>query len=378
MKILIAAGIFYPDIGGPSIHAQKIAQHFFNLGHEIEVVSYGDSKNKQPFDFPVHVVSIIDHPLKRWLKYFLILYKHSHKTHLVFAFDPSAAGIPGFIISKIRRCYFVLRFGGDPIWERVVESGKRFISFDEYYKSNLYKKDRPLLFFLMGFVLRGADRIIVYNLLFKNFIKNYYLVKENRIWIIKNPVWRRKIDINSNPAEEPIYLYAGRFVKYKNLQMVIEVFKNLYDKYQKGKLILIGKGPEESNLKKIIGSYNRVIKVFPPVEQEVLFDKIKNSTVCLSPAISEFNSNFALEALSLGTPILISKNNGLSVDLEDIFEINPQNFQNIFSKMELYYNPKHSLEIREVIKKLKFGHSWGDIMRENEALIDSLNINDFK
>ena len=42
IKILIATGIFPPDIGGPATYADKLCQHLPALGCQVSVVSYSD------------------------------------------------------------------------------------------------------------------------------------------------------------------------------------------------------------------------------------------------------------------------------------------------------------------------------------------------
>ncbi|MDQ5950389.1 MAG: hypothetical protein QG585_331, partial [Patescibacteria group bacterium] len=48
-KIILATGIFYPDVGGPAIHVRKIAERLCEEGFEVVVVAYGE--NKEPDNF---------------------------------------------------------------------------------------------------------------------------------------------------------------------------------------------------------------------------------------------------------------------------------------------------------------------------------------
>jgi len=41
MKILIATGIFPPDIGGPALYSQKLAEEFSSRGLVVSVITYG-------------------------------------------------------------------------------------------------------------------------------------------------------------------------------------------------------------------------------------------------------------------------------------------------------------------------------------------------
>ena len=43
MKIILATGIFPPDIGGPAIYTEGLALELKKLGLEVKVVTYSDS-----------------------------------------------------------------------------------------------------------------------------------------------------------------------------------------------------------------------------------------------------------------------------------------------------------------------------------------------
>ena len=42
MKIVIASGIFLPELGGPATYAAKISEEFIKLGHQVKIITYSD------------------------------------------------------------------------------------------------------------------------------------------------------------------------------------------------------------------------------------------------------------------------------------------------------------------------------------------------
>jgi glycosyltransferase involved in cell wall biosynthesis len=62
---------------------------------------------------------------------------------------------------------------------------------------------------------------------------------------------------------------------------------------------LIGSGPEKNSLLKLVDELNAkdYVTFKDSLPQEELFKNIRNSTVCIGPALSEFNPNFILESL---------------------------------------------------------------------------------
>src|SRR3989344_6795637 len=145
MRILLAAGIFFPDIGGPAIHVRKIAERLVKEGFDVQVVAYGDDPSQTRFDFQVTRISRKWPKALQWLFYLALVVRYSAFAKLVYAFDPTAAGVPARIGAFLFNKPFLIRVGGDPIWEREAEIGKRLMPMNNYYEQGLYLTDKPLL-----------------------------------------------------------------------------------------------------------------------------------------------------------------------------------------------------------------------------------------
>ena len=358
-KILLAAGVFYPDVGGPAIHVAKIGERFAKGGFSPVVVCYGDDPENRSFPFKVIRISRAYPKPLQWLIYFWNLLKEAASSKVIYAFDPTAAGIPACIVALIWRKPFIIRIGGDPIWEREAEMGRRVMPITTYYERGLYKKDKPLLFFIIKNLLKHVDIAVFYNTFWKEFYNNFFGLDREKVRIVKNPVFRRE-KASPDLPKNPIIIFAGRFVAYKNLPLVMRAFDSVRQKLGKGRLFLIGKGPELSKLLEIKNSLNseKHIEFLESLPQEKLFEKIKEASIAVGPALSEFNPNFILESLSFGKPVILSKGHGLSVDLPEEFLFNPLKQEEFQEKLEYLLSSENYRRAVEIVDGLDMSQTW--------------------
>ncbi len=372
-KILLAAGVFYPDVGGPAIHVAKIAERLSKEGFRPVVVCYGDDKSNKSFPFEVKRISRKYPKVLQWPFYLLTVLKEAVNSKIIYAFDPTAAGLPACLASYLFRKPLIIRIGGDPIWEREAELGKRVMPITTYYEKGLYKVDKPLLFKIIQKVLLHAKALVFYNSFWIDFYTRYYGIDKTKMRIVKNPAFRRE-SAQSNISNDPQIIFAGRFVAYKNLPLVFQAFDNVREKLGKGKLLLIGKGPELGKLRELKRNLKsgQYIEFFESLPQEKLFEKIRESSIAIGPALSEFNPNFILESLSLGKPVLLSKGHGLSVDLPDEFIFDPLNQQELEQKMEYLFDPENYKKAIEIVDNLDMNQTWDNVTDFHLSLIKNL------
>ena len=263
--------------------------------------------------------------------------------------------------------------GGDPIWEREAEMGRRVMPITTYYEQGLYKQDKPILFKIIKILLKHADVVVFYNQFWREFYNKYFDLPLDKIRVVKNPVFRRE-NANPNLPEDPIIIFAGRFITYKNLPLVLNAFDNVRGKLGKGKLLLIGKGPEINkllNLKKSLSS-EQYIEFLESLPQEKLFEKIKESSIAIGPALSEFNPNFILESLSFGKPVILSKGHGLSVDLPDEFIFDPLNQKNLENKLEHLLQKENYRKAVETVGSIDMNQTWNKVLDFHLKLITEI------
>src|SRR3989338_3033583 len=133
MTILICAGIFPPDVGGPASYGRKLALALDKCGHKIVVVTYSDKKKIDDY-YPFPVIRILRSTFKPWhyLRYFLAILKHGFVSDILYAQDQVSAGYPTYLASKILRKPFVVKVTGDYSWEQAANRGLTDVLIDEF------------------------------------------------------------------------------------------------------------------------------------------------------------------------------------------------------------------------------------------------------
>jgi glycosyltransferase involved in cell wall biosynthesis len=236
------------------------------------------------------------------------------------------------------------------------------VTIQDYYRQGFAKIDAPRLFKMIQNVLKRARAIVVYNQFFKDFFVSNFGIAAEKIRIVKNPVFKRE-DASGELDANPTVIFAGRFVSYKNLPLVLRAWSNVRARLGQGRLLLVGDGPEKEallSLKSELKSGDS-IEFRDKLAQAELFEEIKKSAFALAPALNEFNPNFILEALSFGKPAIISQGNGLSVELPNEMLFDPFNQSELEAKMEALLDPTKYKEAVGKIRELKMEQSWKDV-----------------
>jgi glycosyltransferase involved in cell wall biosynthesis len=115
------------------------------------------------------------------------------------------------------------------------------------------------------------------------------------------------------------FLFVGRLIPEKNIETLIEAFKNLKESSTRAELwglIIVGDGPLMDKLKNIVDEYNISDVVFvggKPWNETIVYYLL--SSVFVLPSISEPWGLVVNEAMICGLPVIVSRKAGASFDL---------------------------------------------------------------
>ncbi|MDD5294457.1 MAG: GtrA family protein, partial [Patescibacteria group bacterium] len=307
LKILIATGIFPPDIGGPATYTKILGEELPKFGCEVTVIAYGDGEITNS-ERRIFRISRRQNIISRYLKYFRRVWELSGRADIVYAHDLVSVGLPCALVKLFKpRLKLVIRLGGDFLWEKAYNNGWTENPLSRYYKEP--KNFTEKIFLLVyKFVLPRCDKIIFSTPWQKEIYEKYLKVKPDKALVIDNIFPEFFSPEERVRAGNRRVLLAGRLIKLKNFAKVFAAARELPEVI----LLVIGEGPEGENLKKLareLGINNRVNfkkkLAWPELAKEIL-----GSFLVLVPSITEISPNLVLECLKLGQPVLVTKECG--------------------------------------------------------------------
>ncbi|MEK7560113.1 MAG: glycosyltransferase family 4 protein [Patescibacteria group bacterium] len=302
LKILIATGIFPPDIGGPATYSKILLDELPKHGIDTRVLSFGSIR---------YLPKVIRH-----LAYGLKLIVQSRNCDLIFAQDPVSVGLPAALVSKILRKKFLLKVVGDYAWEQ--HQIKNIFVTPDAFQNVRYDFVTELRRKIQKFVARNAEKIIVPSNYLKKIV-SMWGIEPSKTFVIYN-AFESPLAFARGSKEEvkksldlpgKIIVSAGRLVPWKGFDVLIDIFNNLSKKFEDLKLVIIGSGPEEETLKLKITDYGPKTVLFTGSLTRARVLKYLSATdvFALNTAYEGF-SHQILEAMALGVPIVTTNIGG--------------------------------------------------------------------
>jgi glycosyltransferase involved in cell wall biosynthesis len=158
-----------------------------------------------------------------------------------------------------------------------------------------------------------------------------------------------------------VFLFAGKFIEKKNPLLLIKAFELLAQSNDRVKLLLVGNGNLEIEMRKQVASLSVSVSdriIFLPFQdqhQMKVIYRLANVLVLPSRGPGETWGLSVNESLASGTPVLVSNQCGCAFDLVKqnvnglIFESNE--LDDMVSKMELFTDQSFYLQIKARVKE---------------------------
>ncbi len=330
MKIVIATGIFPPEIGGPAFYSKNLSEALINQGHDVRVVLYGSLKT-----LPSGL---------RHLLYTFKLIRYAFGAHAIIAFDTYSVGLPAAIASIITRTPVIIRIGGDFIWEMYTERTGDLLPLPAIYseRGRWGSKER--------FIFRVQQWVIPrVNLAFscewiRDIWKDVYKFDAVQAHVIENPIPPK---LESKRPTRKNFAFYTRQIALKNNEAFRQAFtraKNLHPDIE----LEEGMVPKDELMRRMQECYAVVL-----------------------PSISDVTPNYIIDAIRCGKPFLLTKHSGYAERFKDYGVIvDPQSEEDMTRGVMALCEEKTYHMYKERIDAFKEVRTFDDIAQDFVAIIE--------
>ena len=326
MKILIATGIYPPDIGGPAQYAYETEQAFKRAGHEVTVLAFRLERK-----LPTGI---------RHLYYFLRVIFSLRGVDLIFSPDTWSAALPATIAAKIFGKKIILRTGGDFLWEWYVERTGDMVLLKDFYTTRLSKlnlKERSTLRLLLV-MFRWADITIFSTAWQRDLFAQPYRLDSKKCVIVENYYGEK---IGALPCARKNFIAGSCPLKWKNAERVMEAFA-----------LVKGKGVE--------AEYDGTT-----TPHTAFLEKIRSAYAVMVVTLGDISPNTILDAIRSDKPFIMTTETGFTERLKDIaIFVNPEDTHDIAEKIEWLSDENNYKAQQTKIRAFPFRHSWDEIVEE--------------
>jgi len=364
MKIVLATGIYPPAIGGPATYVCALADQLTKKGHEVEVVTYGDKVESGMWKVESVENSI---PILRWFGYAKKLKEVGVDADIVYAFSSISCGVP-LMLSGLKKPKRVLRLGGDFFWERYTDwrGGK---GLRHWYTSSHWSL--VISHWFMLWILSRFDHV-VFSTKFQNDIYADTYKKLPKHSVIENALQLEMVvPMEHHIAQKPFrLLFMGRFVHFKQIPTLIEAVAQIPDAL----LTIVGEGSQDIALRKLVERLvlDSRIRFVGPISGKEKYEIFGKHDLLVLPSLTDISPNIALEARSVGLPVLLTDQNGLSESLRQGMVA-----ADLSSVKKLVEEIKRAQQgygfIAEAASKKIDGRSWGEVAEETVLLFSRIH-----
>lgn len=326
MKILLATGIYPPQIGGPAQYAKNLAEALRAQGHEVFVRTY-ELERKLPMGV-------------RHLLFFLRSLWAMPGMELVIALDTFSVAFPAVCAARLCGKKMMIRTGGDFLWEFYVERTGDLVLLKNFYATRMEKlnfKER-LIFKLTRWTLRGVNGIIFSTQWQRDIFTSAYGLDASKNFIVENFYSEH---IPTFTPTEKNFVSGARPLKWKNHARLVEAFETV-----------TAKGVS-------------VVHDFTTVPHEKFIEKLQHAYAVILVSLGDISPNMILDAIRCGKPFIMTRETGFTDKLKDIaLLVDPESVDDIAEKIEMLCDPKIYAEYQSRVQSFNFTHSWDEIAKE--------------
>lgn len=346
MRILIATGIYPPDIGGPAQYAVNVEKVWKSWGHHVDIKTFR-LERKLP--------TVIRHV---W--YFFKCAPSAVRADFIFILDTFSVAVPAVLLGKIFGKKTIIRTGGDFLWESYVERTGDLVLLKNFYlpaqrtsrqagqtSVGKFSFKEKVIFKLTRWALKNASAIIFSTEWQKNIFLKAYELDTEKLSVIENYYGPKEISF------EPIkkdFIAGTRPLKWKNEKRLAEAFERVKEK---GEVLIC----------------DNEAKPF-----SVFMERLAHCYAVILVSLGDISPNMILDAIRHNKPFILTKETGLYERVKDcaIF-VDPESVDDIAAKIEWLLDERNYEAQYQKIRAFTFTHSFEQIGSETLAVYRSIS-----
>lgn len=301
VDVLLATGIFAPDIGGPATHSALLLAELPRRRWGVRLVTYG----------PAGVSRRIPKGL-RHLAYLLLCLRRALHADLILAQDTVSSGLPALLAARILGRPLVVRVPGDYAWEQAVQ---RFGVTDtiDAFQSRRYDIRTEMLRAVQRWVVRTADAVITPSEYFRGLVARWIGRTDGVHVVYGSSQLREPKPAASGDDNGVLIVTAGRLVPWKGVATLVE----LVAQHPDWRLVVAGDGPQAAELRARARQLGAPVEFTGALSQDALSDRLRGATVFVLNTTFESFPHQILEAMHVGVPVVASRIGGIPELIDD-------------------------------------------------------------
>lgn len=299
MNVLVATGLFPPDIGGPATYAKLLSEELPRRGVPTAVLSFG-------------VVRMYPKGIRHLLFLWKLL-RQARPADVIFAQDTVSVGFPAAVAAWLLGKKFFVRVPGDYAWEQAVQRHGVSDSID-IFQHKRYGARTELLRRAQRWVVGQADCVITPSEYFKTLVAGWVRNPEKvtRIYngielptqLESREVARKTVHVLS---EEILVVSAGRLVPWKGFTGLIDAVVSLRTQGP-WRLVIAGDGPERERLANhiVLRHAEDYVQLVGILSQPELNTYLRAADVFALNTEFESFSFQTVQAMGQGVPVVVT------------------------------------------------------------------------
>jgi len=313
MRILITAGIFPPDVGGPATYVPAVAAALAVRGHQVAVVAPQERSAPCPVvNPPYRLVRFYRARFLRYANFFVELWRAwvtilraARTCDTVFV---NGLSLPATLVGHLTGKPMVVKVVGDEAWELAHARGWTTLNLDRF--QGAHSGWLRVLKWWYYLAARRARAVIVPSR-YLAYIVEGWGIPHNQIHMVYNAFLLPEQPEGQWPdVELPLPFYqgfrlvtVGRLVPHKCIDTIIATLGRMKD----ATLVVVGDGPQRPALQALVqqlGLADRVLLAGSLPQQQVWGLLAHYADVLVLNSIYEGLPHVLLEAAYWGVPVV--------------------------------------------------------------------------